>query len=233
MRRGRYGVDGWPYLAALCGVAVGSAAGAAASAGRRPAAAVVLGATAVAAAVPASLGAHYVLRGKHALRDRLLDDVAWTGDEVVVDLGAGAGLLAVGAAHRTRGPVHAVDLFVGTDLSGNSAARLRDNATREDVAGRVVVHARDVRDTGLPDASVDVVLSTRCLHNLAEPAARRAALDEAARVLRPGGTLALSDLAHVDDEYAPHLRAAGFLDIRVGRATGTFPTQRFLVARAP
>jgi SAM-dependent methyltransferase len=232
-RKGGYGVDGWPYLASFILAASGLAATAVVCSRRRPAAAAMLGAAALVPAVPAVLGAHYVLRGKHALRDRLLDEVGWSGDEVVVDLGAGAGLLAVGAAHRTRGPVHAVDLFIGTDLSQNSATTLRSNATREGVAERLAIHRRDVRDTGLPDASVDVVLSTLCLHNLTDSSARRAALDEAARILRPGGTIVLSDLAHVDDEYSPHLRAAGFVISRTERAAGTFPPQRFLIARAP
>ena len=37
-------------------------------------------------------------------------------------------------------------------------------------------------------------------------------------------------LAHVEDEYAPRLRAAG-LSVRTARAPGTFPPQRLLVAR--
>jgi arsenite methyltransferase len=128
--------------------------------------------------------------------------------------------------------VHAVDLFVATDLSGNSADRLQGNVAHDGVAERVVVHRRDVRDTGLPDASVDVVVSTLCLHNLAGPDARRAAPDEAAGILRPGGTVALSDLAHVDDGYAGHLRSRGFRITRSGRAPGTFPAQQILVAKA-
>jgi hypothetical protein len=44
--------------------------------------------------------------------------------------------------------------------------------------------------------------------------------------------VALSDLAHVD-EYAAHLQAAGFTVHRTGRAPGTFPPQRFLIATAP
>ncbi|WP_157647477.1 class I SAM-dependent methyltransferase [Actinomycetospora chiangmaiensis] len=228
----RYGIDGWPYLLGLSGLTVGLATVAAGSIRTRPTLAVSAALAAGVTAVPAVWGGHYVLRGKHTLRDRLLDEVPWSGDEVVVDLGAGAGLLAVGAAHRTHGPVHAVDLFVPTDLSGNSADRLRDNAERENVAHRVRVHRCDIREVDLPDAGVDVVLSTLCLHNLAHVSERRAALDEAVRLVRPEGTLVISDLAHVEDEYAPHLRAAGF-DVRVERATATFPPQHYIVARAP
>ena len=233
----RYGVDGYPYLLGLSGAAgaLGVAGGVALprAHGRGRVAAVVALVAAGAAAVPAGLGTRYVVSGKLRLRDRLLDRVHWRGDETVVDLGAGAGLLALGAARRTTGTVHAVDLFIGKDLSGNSPERLQRNARREGVQDRLVLHRDDVRALPLPDASVDVVLSALCLHNIGDAPGRAQALHEAVRVLRPGGTLALSDLAHVDDEYAPLLRAAGLVVRTHGRGPGTFPVQRSLTARVP
>lgn len=229
--RPRYGVDGWPYLVGLSISAVALPGVAALVRRRSPAAAVVLAGLGAAAAVPAGLGLRYVAVGKTGLRDRLLDAVPWRGDEVVVDLGCGTGLLALGAALRTRGPVHGVDLWRGGDLSGNGPARLHRNAGLLGVADRLVVHTGDVRSLRLPDRSVDVVLSALCLHNLPDAAARAAALAEAVRVLRPGGTLALADLAHVEQEYAPYLRAEGFA-VRTERAPATFPPQRVLVARS-
>jgi arsenite methyltransferase len=226
--RVRYGVDGWPYLAGLttaavvlvpAGLVVGGVLG------------VVLLLVGLAAAVPAALGWRYVLHGKARLRDRLLDAVPWRGDEAVVDLGCGSGLLALGAAQRTTGTVSAVDRWVGKDLSGNGPDRLRRNAEILGVTGGVEVLTADVRDLPLPDASVDVVVSALCLHNLPEPADRRRALEEALRVLRPGGRLLVSDLAHVDDEYAPQLREHG-LQVTTQRVPATFPPQRMLVARA-
>lgn len=232
--RPRYGVDGFPYL---IGVSAAAAALLAAGVlgllrGRRGPAGVALAAGAV-AALPAALGLRYVTCGKFDLRDRMLDALTWRGDETVVDLGAGAGLLGLAAATRTSGTVHCVDLFVAKDLSGNSPERLRGNAEALGVAGRVHVHRADVRATGLPAASVDVVLSSLCLHNLADPAARSAAWDEVCRILRPGGTVVVSDLAHVDAEYAPHLERAGFALLRQERVPRTFPPQRLLVARRP
>lgn len=233
----RYGADGYPYLLGFAAAAIGLAgsgiAGVRSARGRLQQAswaAIGLGA---AAAVPAVLGGRYVTRGKLALRDDLLDRVAWRGDETVADLGTGAGLLGVGAARRTTGAVHCVDLFVGKDLSGNSPERLLRNARRAGVAGQVEVHREDVRATSLPDRSVDVVLSTLCLHNIPSASGRGRALAEVVRVLRPGGTVVLSDLAHVDDEYAPRLRAAGLAVRTHGRLPGTFPPQRLLTATTP
>ncbi|MGN6608032.1 MAG: methyltransferase domain-containing protein [Jatrophihabitans sp.] len=232
-RRARYGIDGFPSLLGFAGLstALGAAAATVLRHHRVTRAAALTAAGA--AAVPAVRGSHYVVHGKRALRDRLLDAVTWHGDEDVADLGAGAGLLGIGAARRTTGTVHCVDLFVAKDLSGNRPERLLTNAQLEGVRDRVVVHREDVRRTTLADHSVDVVLSVLCLHNLGEPGARAQALTEIARILRPGGTVVISDLAHVEAEYAPALRRLGLeVELR-GGARGTFPPQRWLVARSP
>lgn len=234
--RPRYGVDGFPYVVGLSTTAAllltGAAAGLVRGTRRRAVAAVAF-ALGSAAAVPAVLGVRYTARGKFALRDRVIGVVRWRGDETVVDLGSGAGLLGLAAAGRTTGVVHCVDLFIAKDLSGNAPERLLRNARTLGVADRVRLHTTDVRATGLPDACADVVLSSLCLHNLGDATARAAALAEIGRILRPGGTVAISDLAHVDDEYAVHLDRLG-LDVRTtDRVPGTFPPQRLLVATRP
>jgi arsenite methyltransferase len=89
-----YGVDGYPYLLGLLAASAALGAGSAlAAALGRPTAAALLAAAAVVPAAPAALGLRYVLRGKREHRDRLLDRVAWRGDESVLDVGTGGGLL--------------------------------------------------------------------------------------------------------------------------------------------
>ena len=232
----RFGVDGFPYVVGLSTLAAlllcTGAPGLRRGARLRVAAGAAL-AVGAAAAVPVVLGIGYTTRGKFALRERVVNAVVWRGDEVVVDLGAGAGLLALAAAARTSGSVICVDLFIGKDLSGNTPQRLRHNAEALGVADRVQILQVDVRDTGLPDASVDVVLSSLCLHNLPTRSARTAALAELRRVVRPGGTVVITDLGHVDDEYAPYLGRVGMTVVRLERVPGTFPPQRLVVARLP
>jgi ubiquinone/menaquinone biosynthesis C-methylase UbiE len=50
--------------------------------------------------------------------------------------------------------------------------------------------------TQLPfaDNTFDLIISNLALHNIPSAAGRRAAIDEAVRVLRPGGRLAIADL---------------------------------------
>ena len=147
--------------------------------------------------------------GKVRERERLLDTLTWRGDEQVLDLGCGRGLMLIGAARRLRkGRAIGVDLWRTVDLGGNSAAAAQANAAIEGVADRVTFETADMRALPLASASVDVVLSQAAVHNIAEASGRRQAIEEVARVLRPGGTVLLADIRHLD-EYAEVLRERG------------------------
>jgi arsenite methyltransferase len=148
--------------------------------------------------------------GKVRERERLLDTLTWRGDEQVLDLGCGRGLMLIGAARRLRtGRAIGVDLWRTEDLGGNSPAAAQANAAIEGVADRVTFETADMRALPLASASIDVVLSQAAVHNIAEPSGRRQAMEEVARVLRPGGTVLLADIRHLD-EYAAVLRERGF-----------------------
>ncbi len=169
----------------------------------------------VAAAVLLALGSSmllYSFLGKQRLRDHLLRQRDWGGDEVVLDIGAGRGLMALGAAHRVpAGRVIALDLWSGKDLTGNTPDRLHSNARIERVAERVQVVTGDARTLNLADASIDAVLSVLCLHNIEPTADRHAACREIARVLKPGGAAMVADFPGVAT-YVEVFRAAG-LDV--------------------
>lgn len=136
----------------------------------------------------------YVFVGKQRLRDHLLRQRAWRGDETVLDIGAGRGLMAVGAAHRApKGRIIALDIWSARDLSGNNPEALRRNALLEGVAGRIEIVTGDARKLDLPDASVDVVASVFCIHNIEPAAEQRLACAEIVRVLKPGGMAMIAD----------------------------------------
>ena len=147
--------------------------------------------------------------GKVRERERLLDTLIWRGDEQVLDLGCGRGLMLIGAARRLRtGRAIGVDLWRTEDLGGNSPAAARANAAIEGVADRVTFETADMRALPLASGSIDVVLSQAAVHSIVAASGRRQALEEVARVLRPGGTVLLADIRHVD-EYAAVLRERG------------------------
>lgn len=152
--------------------------------------------------------------GKVRSRERLLRRIAWTGDEQVLDVGCGRGLMLVGAAKRlTTGRAVGIDLWQAEDLSGNRPEAALENARREGVSDRVEVRTGDMREMPFGDNTFDVVVSRAAIHNLYDSAARARAVGEIARVLKPGGRALIEDIRHLQ-EYAKVFSENGCTDVR-------------------
>lgn len=137
---------------------------------------------------------------KLQIRDEMLDAIPWRGDEKVLDVGCGRGLLAIGAAKRARGiKVTGIDYWSTEDLSGNDSTATMANAKAESVADRVKVETGDARRLPYQPNSYDVVLSSLAIHNISESEGRDKAILELLRVTKPGGILAVFDIFHAND----------------------------------
>lgn len=219
-RRGRYGVDGSFELAPLplqvafwAAVMTGLAALAARGvARRRPLQALLPGIALTALGGTIALVLQTSLAGKFAVWERLLDELELGGRERILDLGCGRGAVLMAAARRLSGG-HAVGVDLWrADQSGNSPGAARRNAELEGVSSAVSLLTADMTRLPFPDAAFDAVLSNLAVHNL-DGEARRTAVEEAVRVLRPGGRVVLVDLAFTR-AFARWLAEAGMVDVR-------------------
>ena len=98
--------------------------------------------------------------GKVRRRERLLQRIAWTGRERVLDVGCGRGLMLIGAAKRLNtGKATGIDIWQSEDLSGNRPEAAMENARREGVADRIEVQTAEMRQMPFPANTFDVVVS--------------------------------------------------------------------------
>ena len=118
------------------------------------------------------------------IRDRVLDNARILPGEVVLDVGAGDGLIGFGAAER----VGSVGRVIFSDVSEGLLAHARSLAGEMGVTGVEFVRADAADLAPVPDASVDVVTSRSVLIYVREKAKAFRAFH---RVLRPGGRLSL------------------------------------------
>jgi arsenite methyltransferase len=175
----------------------------------------------------------YAKWGKFRHRDMMLNMVHWRGDEQVLDVGTGRGLLLIGAARRlTTGTATGIDVWSTKDLSGNWLERTQANIDVEGIRDKVDLKSDDARKLSFPDASFDVVLSNLCIHNIPEPEGRVQACREIARVLKPGGTALISDLMNTG-AYMKTFHTCGLKVSRTGFNFLTFPWLRVVRAEKP
>ena len=174
--------------------------------------------------------------GKVAVRDRILDSIPWRGDEKVLDVGCGRGLFLIGAAQRISKPAKAtgVDIWDAHELTGNSADAVMANARAEGVSDRVKVETGDAKKLPYSASTFDVVTSSLVFHQMHDETERDKAVRELWRVLKPGGHVAVFDVAYTDEyrkvlekERAELVKQSGFSMLWM------VPTTRWFIMRKP
>jgi arsenite methyltransferase len=173
-------------------------------------------------------------RGKFQVRDKLLNSISWQGNEKVLDVGCGHGLMLIGAAKRLRdGKAVGIDLWQKEDQAGNSREATLLNVRLENCSERVELVDGDARKLPFEENAFDVVVSSWALHNIYDRAGRAAAVREIARVLKPGGRLLIIDIRHTA-EYAEVLRQGKMAEVHRTGPNFLFLIPSFtLTARKP
>lgn len=128
-----------------------------------------------------SLGMHRVWR-RIAVRSLL----AHNGRDFL-DIGCGTGDVAIAVLRKTPSA-----RVTGIDVSGDMLALARTKTQAAGLADRIVYQQADATTLPFADASFDGIISAFCIRNIVD---HSAALAEMRRVLRPGGTVAILELA--------------------------------------
>ncbi len=144
------------------------------------------------------------------IRTQIFDSLALRGDEKVLDVGCGSGLLLNEAARQlSTGKAIGIDIWAPHSGGGNYALLMK-NAKAEGVANKIEFKQADVRKLPFGDASFDVIVSSGALHHIShDRAEHEQAITEILRVLKPGGRIALMDISHMIEGYAANMQAKG------------------------
>jgi arsenite methyltransferase len=136
--------------------------------------------------------------------------------EIVLDLGSGGGIDVLLSAKRV-GPSGKA---FGLDMTDDMLALARSNALQAG-ATNVEFLRGEIESIPLPDGSVDVIISN-CVINLS--ADKRRVLQEAYRVLKPGGRFAVSDVV-CRGEIPAEVRRS--MELWIGCVAGALEEQEF------
>ena len=117
--------------------------------------------------------------------------------ETILDLGCGAGIDVILAAHRTGPSGRVIGLDFLPEMLEQTAS-----AAREAGLSNVEILEAEMEAIPLSDASVDHVISNGVINLVPR---KRRVLAECARVLVPGGKLSVSDLTVGDEELPPEV----------------------------
>jgi SAM-dependent methyltransferase len=137
--------------------------------------------------------------------------------EVVLDLGSGGGIDVLLSARR----VGASGKAYGLDMTDDMLALARRNAQEAGVTNVEFLRGR-IEEIPLPSGTVDVIISN-CVVNLSGD--KRKVLQEAFRVLKPGGRFAVSDVV-VRGELPADVKRS--MELWVGCVAGALSDEEFV-----
>lgn len=173
----------------------------------------------------------YAKIGKFNHRDRILNLHNWKGNENVLDVGTGLGLLMIGAAKKlSTGKSYGIDIFNTYDLSDNSIEQTKTNAELEKVTQKVETLKENILKTNFNEGYFDVIVSNLCLHNLYKSEEKEQACIEIHRILKRNGKAIISDYKGIK-EYKESFQKLDMTVEKIGTYYfDTFPPLTIIIA---
>jgi arsenite methyltransferase len=133
---------------------------------------------------------HILQTARNRLLDTIVEVVNWRGDERVLDVGTGSGIVLFACAKQLRtGTATGIDIY-DPNAGGGSAERFWRNARAEGVTDRVELLNVDARHMTFADETFDVAVSSLAMHHIGLAQDRQRATAEIIRILKPGGSIA-------------------------------------------
>jgi ubiquinone/menaquinone biosynthesis C-methylase UbiE len=147
-------------------------------------------------------------------RDRVLEEVGIKPGFHVLDYGCGPGSYILISQNLVgdSGKIYALDIHP------SAVRKVQELASKNGLANVETILSD--RETGLPDAGIDIVLLYDIFHMLDDP---EGVLKELHRVLKPDGTLSFSDHHMKEDEITSKVTAGGLFKLtNKGKKTYSF-----------
>ena len=163
--------------------------------------------------IPVLVARHFAIsKWQYASRIRqdVFDTLSLRGDESLLDVGCGGGLLVNEAAKRLpKGKALGIDIWAPHSGGGNFDLLMK-NAKAEGVADKIEFKQADVRKLPFEDAAFDVIVSSGALHHIGrDRAEHEQGMHEMLRVLKPNGKVVLMDISHMVEGYAAAMKPLG------------------------
>jgi arsenite methyltransferase len=157
---------------------------------------------------------HILQTARNRLLDTIVEVVNWRGDENVLDVGTGSGIVLFACAKQLRtGTATGIDIY-DPNAGGGSAQRFWRNARAEGVTERVELLNVDARHMTFADETFDVAVSSLAMHHVGLAQDRERATAEIIRILKPGGSIAMCDMTAVIGDCERVLRQNGMVNVQ-------------------
>ncbi len=144
----------------------------------------------------------------------MINQVPWRGDEYILDVGSGSGILLFTCLKGLKsGKGIGIDIY-DPNAGGGTPDIFLKNAQAEGLQDRVKLQAVDARTMPFADSTFDLAVSSLAMHHVGKAADQQQAVREMIRVLKPGGKILILDVPPALVPCEQELRRADLTNIR-------------------